>query len=330
MTKMLNLEQARKAILTGDAFILAADEDLLRQLPPGNWIGGTTPYFMDTHGGSINKNDILFTQISSESISYKIKEYDTENLHQIPRDYYRNGFSLIVIPGLSDIHINFAKNCFSYPGIFQTPLTGWITGVHLDSVGKEHPKVFNGQNGKAYMNKALVMHVELPDNKAAHLDIINIFSANDDSDIVEFLETSFEVISCLINGKMMNFSEYLKANHCDPRFPLIADYSGAKINVAFQNVDITKGTVSFYAPVFPGIKYRLTKSISNYELEFSNQLKCRPHSPLFSCNCILNYLYADLQNKKVGSMAPITFGEIAYILLNQTLVGLYIKDIDKL
>ncbi len=330
MTKMLNLEQARKAILSGDAYILAGDEDLLRQLPSGNWIGGTTPYFMGAHGGTINKNDILFTQLPPESISFKIREYNTETLHQIPQDYYRNGFSLIVVPGLSDIHMNFAKHCFSYPGIFQTPLTGWITGVHLDSVGKKHPKVFNGQNGESYTTKALVMHVELPANMAAHLDIINIFSANDSSEVIEFFETSFEATSCLIDGNVMNLAEYLSAKHCDPRFPLIANYSGAKINVAFQKVDLARGTVSFYAPVFPGVKYRLTNPISNYEIEFSSRIKNRPQNPHFSCNCILNYIYADLQNKKIGTMAPITFGEIAYILLNQTLVGLYIKDIDNI
>jgi len=46
-------------------------------------------------------------------------------------------------------------------------------------------------------------------------------------------------------------------------------------------------------------------------------------TPVFSCNCILNYLYADLAGDKALSITgPATFGEIAYVLLNQTLVYL--------
>ena len=46
----------------------------------------------------------------------------------------------------------------------------------------------------------------------------------------------------------------------------------------------------------------------------------------FSCNCVLNYLYAGLEGKKTGEFnGPATFGEIAYQLLNQTLVYLTIS-----
>ena len=44
-------------------------------------------------------------------------------------------------------------------------------------------------------------------------------------------------------------------------------------------------------------------------------------APEFSCNCILNYLYGELEGKVTeGMYGPVTFGEIAYQLLNQTLV----------
>ena len=43
--------------------------------------------------------------------------------------------------------------------------------------------------------------------------------------------------------------------------------------------------------------------------------------PVFSCNCILNYLYGELEGKKTPPYTgPVTFGEVAYQLLNQTLV----------
>jgi hypothetical protein len=47
---------------------------------------------------------------------------------------------------------------------------------------------------------------------------------------------------------------------------------------------------------------------------------------VFACNCILNFLYSGLEGKITeGMYGPITFGEIAFQLLNQTLVYLDVK-----
>ncbi|RME83260.1 MAG: hypothetical protein D6785_06920, partial [Planctomycetota bacterium] len=61
--------------------------------------------------------------------------------------------------------------------------------------------------------------------------------------------------------------------------------------------------------------------VDDYEMEFAKRLSQLQIEPLFSCNCILNYLYGKLEGKKTGNITgPMTFGEIAYVLLNQTLV----------
>lgn len=49
--------------------------------------------------------------------------------------------------------------------------------------------------------------------------------------------------------------------------------------------------------------------------------------PAFSCNCILNFLYGGLEGERALPIGgPATFGEIAYVLLNQTLVYMEIDD----
>ena len=49
-------------------------------------------------------------------------------------------------------------------------------------------------------------------------------------------------------------------------------------------------------------------------------------NPQFVCNCILNFLHANLEGKKSGDVATaMTFGEIAYMLLNQTFVYLTVR-----
>jgi hypothetical protein len=98
------------------------------------------------------------------------------------------------------------------------------------------------------------------------------------------------------------------------------------INTSFQSVDAARG-VQFYAPVFAGMHYKIAAPIEDYATEFRRRVAPRPRAPLFSCNCILNYLYGQLEGKRTeGFVGPITFGEIAYQLVNQTLVFLDVRD----
>ena len=110
----------------------------------------------------------------------------------------------------------------------------------------------------------------------------------------------------------------------DTRVPMIDGPGGS--NVSFQTVDAEGGTVDLYAPVFPGLEYRIAEPISDYLWLFHSALP-RGRRIVFSCNCILNFLYSDLEGKITeGMTGPVTFGEIAYQLLNQTLVYLSIDD----
>ncbi|MCK5268852.1 MAG: hypothetical protein KAR07_11800 [Spirochaetes bacterium] len=122
-----------------------------------------------------------------------------------------------------------------------------------------------------------------------------------------------------------NFSEYLLRNKIDTKFPLVSNYNGTMVNVSFQSVDEKEKLVNLYAPVFQGVKYKLAKPVADYVKEFEDKTISANVNPIFSCNCILNYLYSELEGKKTGNyQGPITFGEIAYQLLNQTMTYLEI------
>jgi hypothetical protein len=85
--------------------------------------------------------------------------------------------------------------------------------------------------------------------------------------------------------------------------------------------------VSLYAPVFTGVKYRIAAPVPDYIGSFAKALP-KGVNPAFSCNCILNFLYSELEGKvTAGITGPVTFGEIAYQLLNQTLVYLTIEKV---
>lgn len=186
----------------------------------------------------------------------------------------------------------------------------------------------NGKTGELLTDQALVMHTELSNDVMVTANIINIFEQSE-GDTIEFQTTGFDVQTATVNGKEVNLADYILKNKIDLRQPLVADYLGAMINVSFRDLDSVSQKVRFYAPVFPGVKYKLAKSFGNYEQEFENALKKQQiDQPIFACNCILNFLYGNLEGKKSGHViCAMTFGEIAYMLLNQTFVYVTISKV---
>jgi hypothetical protein len=315
-------------ITAGKTLILAGESKLLKQLPPGNWIGGTIPYFMTESGGTISQEQIYVTELPAAVTDCAIKTYTTANLANVYQDPSSNGFSVIIIPSGSPVHVDFALHAPGYDLFATRPLVGWISGTHLDDIGRVPPEVFCGLNPQPLTDAAVVMHVGLPDNTYANLKIVNIFAPGT-GDTITFSASGMSATSAMINGAKQNFAAYLQANNIDTKMPLVANYNGAMINTSFQAVDPVTQTVKFYAPVFEGVEYKLAKPITDYVNSFNRQLpRDDVDAIFFSCNCILNFLYSDLEGKQTGGVTgPITFGEIAYQLLNQTMVYLMISKI---
>jgi len=314
--------EAVDLINQGKLLHISGNGDLLKKLPKGNWIGGTTEYFMTDTCGIVTNDKVYVDEFSYNE--YRVSVYDEKTISSITKDAYSNGFSIIILPFDSEVHKEYAKCASSYEDIFLKNILGWVSGVNLNVEGQT-PLAINGQTSEAHSNKAVVMHVSLPEENLVNLGIINIFSENQDSPVIEFMENSFSAGKCLINGQEMIFADYIAQNNIDVKIPLIGDYSGAAINTSFKTIE--NGVVHFYAPVFKDIKYRFANNLASYEDEFKTRLsEFKNIQAVFSCNCILNFLYGDLEGKKMDSFfGPITFGEIAYQLVNQTLVYLVIE-----
>lgn len=318
---MYSVDDIKRMIDQGRRLVLAGDEDLLRELPEGEWIAGTIPYFMTEEGGAFVKDRLFATELPDFAAGSSIKLYDRNSIREVYEDAPENGLSIIIIPGSSLTHLEFALNVATYEGFASKPLIGWISGVELQDLGTRRPKIFCGQLRSGLEDGAVVMHVALPPEKTAHINIVNIFEQGS-GDTIIFLEDGFSAREALVNGKRVNFADYLAENGADIRFPLVADYYGAMINVSFLSVDEESGEVIFYAPVFKGVEYKLARPITDYVADFTRRMPSDSFKKIvFSCNCILNYFYSELAGKKTGGLTgPITFGEIAYLLLNQTLV----------
>jgi hypothetical protein len=327
---IFSVVEVTRLITQGRILLLAGEEALLRQLPPGKWIGGTIPYFIaPEQGGVVSRNMIFATDISAVAADVSIQVYDPEGLAEVYVDAPQSSCSFLIVPAASAVHSSFALNGPHYREFGARPLIGWVAGVHLGDLRTEKPKVFDGSTGQAHEQEAVVMHLTLTPGKAVDVGILNIFEQGD-GDTLTFGADGFSCTEVLVNGVRENFADYIAHHHLDTKLPLVADYYGALVNISFQGID-PGGEVKFYAPVFSGIRYKHARPISNYGAAFSEQLRTiRPSADhiVFSCNCILNYLYSDLEGHKTGPfVGPITFGEIAYQLLNQTLVYLEVHDV---
>lgn len=323
---LCTLEEASATISTGAVVAVAGDESLLSHLPRGNWIGGTIPYFMAPTGGTQTTDRVFVTELPVEPRLFASQMYSAAQLPAVVTDAPSNGFSLIIIPSESPAHVEYAEHAPDYPGLFLEPIVGWIAGVALEDVGRVLPRVFDGRSGESSTDDAIVLRGKLPFNKSARIDIINPFHGGE-GDAITFERTGFTASECVVSGHSRNFAEYLGEIGADTRLPLVADYHGAQINTSILTVDPASGMVTFFAPVFTGIEYRLAKPVGDYAASFAVEVERAGVDAAFACNCILNYRYGALEGKTTGHVVgPITFGEVAYQLMNQTLVYLSIVD----
>lgn len=321
MTGLFTRDAAADLIASGKHLLIAGDEALLAALPNGDWIGGTIPYFMTSDGGLRTEERVFVTELPDQS-SATIRRYDVASLPGLAADHPGHGFTILLIPAFTKVHTEFAKNVAHYPGIFDRPLVGWISGVALDDIGIVQPRVFDGFSGTSSTDHAIAMHVGLPARDQVSVDIVNLFRAGD-GDAIGFVEPSFSVTDAMINGTLTNLARYLNEQGTDSKLPLVADYNGAMVNVSIRKIDAATGIVDFFAPVFPGLDYHVAAPVGDYVADFAAALDPDGPEPAFACNCILNYVYAGLDGRSIAPLVgPMTFGEIAYMLLNQTAVHL--------
>jgi len=323
---MFTPDETANLIRSGQFLALAGDEAILRQLPAGNWIGGTIPYFVGEQGGLQSRGLVHVTGLAGRECDARIIDYTSSTLPGLPADAPEHGYTVLIVPALSALHSEFAANASEYEDLFMKPLIGWIAGVHLDDLGKVSPKVVNGLTGQVSDSQAVAMHVPLPATRIAMVRILNLFHQGQ-GDVLTFPRGGFAVTDCEVNGRPAQFAQYVQENGLDTTRPLVADYNGAQINVSFQAVDAVQGQVSFYAPVFSGVEYRHAAPVGDYVQEFDALVSGTQVNPHFACNCILNYLFGKLEGRRTGELTgPMTFGEIGYQLLNQTLVYLEFVD----
>ncbi|MCI4661707.1 MAG: hypothetical protein MRY63_07820 [Neomegalonema sp.] len=322
---MLTVAEAGKLIESGAVLLVAGSQEAMAQLPKGRWIGGTAVYFLTEEGGMVDRERVFCTHIE-RATDAKTVVLPAAEIGKLAADRFSHGFTGILIPGFSSAHTEFALKAAEIEGVFDQPLLGWIAGVHLTEIGSTKPQVFDGSTGIAHEDGAALLHVELPADADIDFDIVNLFEQGDAAgQTFVFDESGFSAKTARVNGESVDLARYYNENGFDTRWPLVANYAGAMVNVSVNAVNADSGEVTFYAPVIAGVEYRIAKPVENYVASFAEKAGTGG-AEAFSCNCILNYLYGELEGKHTGDFTgPATFGEIAYMLLNQTMVRFSVK-----
>lgn len=313
----ITLEETISKINEGKILHIAADESLLCRLPKGKWIGGTTPYFISDEGGILSKEVLCVNEIDYAE-DFNIVTYSADDVFKIVEDSYDNGLAIIIMPFGSEVSVKYAREAPDVEELFMHPVIGWLSGSDLNDRGEM--KVYNGSAGESYTDKAVVMYIKLPEGKTAMINMIKIFTDDKSEPAIRFHDNNLSAEKCTVDGEEVSFAEYIDKKGVDPRMPLVADYNGAYINTSIKGVE--NGVVEFYGPVFKDIEYRFAKNVEDYTGEFLSKIEAAGnHDPVFTCNCILNFVYGNLAGIKIPSYTgPVTFGEVAYQLVNQTLV----------
>lgn len=325
---ILERPEVEQKIKDGEFLVLAGDEKTLTSLPSGNWIGGTIPYFMSEDGGCIDQEKIYVTTLIgvNNEQAPRITMYDSASISRIAQEAPKHGFTLLIMPAGSDVHMDYAQHAPEFPNMYFSPIVGWIAGTHLDDLSSSKAKTgFGPAGGMLAEDKAVVMHVPLSEAQNANVKIVNLFTP-DDGAAITFKDGGFNVDACDIDGKTASLSTFIKEQNIDTRLPLVADYCGVMVNVSIQ--EVLDGQVNLYAPVFPNVTYHFANPIGDYVGEFDKAVSSEgTPSSSFCCNCILNFMYGELEGKKTGQMTgPMTFGEVAYQLVNQTMAYLTVEN----
>lgn len=323
--QLFSIDETNQLINSGRKLIITADEILLDKLDKGDWIGGTIPYFMTDAGGEKSKDRLFVDDLTDIGTDFKFLEYDAQSIDSITTNNFENGFVILILPFGSEIQKNFSLNCLNYTDLLKNPLLGYVAGFDLNDNNNPTSYVYYGKNRGKSGIKGAAIHVALPENEVARVEIINPNSIDDNSPVFTFPVTSFEQSDCKIDGIDGNIADYLiSIGHPTMGIPLISSTNGTLINRDIQLIDKENRKVNFFSPVYSDEKYKLAKKSEDFTSLFKNKLQIDKNEAVYSCLCLSFYLLGNLENKSININGAFTFGEIAYQLLNQTAVFLLI------
>jgi len=323
---LFTLEEVIRKVENKEFLIVLGNDELLQQLPKGNWIGVSAYYFMTKERG-LSTNEKLYVQnLSNYSESVTIKSYKEDQTQDILKDRIAGGFTYLLMAPLTKVAENYATEVLSDISLYSIPILGFIGGAKYEDVQSGHKSYcYNGITGQRSDEEAIAIHVKLKQSFSPRIEILNIFEPELEGPRFNFDQNSFAVTDCTVDGQKRNLYDYMLENDIGRAYPLISNHNGALLNCSIFQLDQENKTVYLASPTRKGKTYFLAKPFDDYMKAFQARFDTIDKSNIvISFNCYYNYFFGKLEGKKLEIGGPITYGEIAYQLLNQTMVYLRI------
>ena len=328
-SKLYTKEEVIDFINAGRIMLLTGSEKALSGLPKGNWIAGTSLYVVDYEGKS-EEEKIFVDDFTLIAKSCKVAVYDKNNIKDIAVNGFDNGFAVVTMPIDSEVYYEFSINALSFDSMFKNPVVGYVAATKFEDYGKKSPKTSSGLDGNLTSDLAVVLYVELPDYLTARAEIENFETIDTNTPEIVFPKDGFTQSECTIDGKPGNIADYFE-NVVKPKLggytQMITSQNGALINRDVKIVDTKKGEVTFFSPTYAGDKYFLVKNGADYLKMFNDKLGSK-RSDIATCfSCISYFFGGNFEGRHVVKNGVYAFGEIAYQLLNKTIVTLEIDRV---
>jgi hypothetical protein len=312
-----------KLIKAGHILVLAGAEQDLASLPAGNWIGGTASCFLVDGRLVRAEGTLIYADFSAAALKAELRPLNDRQIQELSSYYPDNGFAVIIMPGQSALLQATATSMPDWPGLYNAPLAGWVSAVPLDQLGHMQPKVFCG-NGTPRQDIAALMYVTLPCEMFAALNIINPFDTPSRTSL-RFSTGGYQIPGlCLLDGQRADLTRLIANGSIDPSPPLTADRDGALLNNSIIASDPASGMLTFLSPVDPSLTYRFAEPPPVFQDAFARAARGvdLPGAVLSSiCAAGLHRLTEEIR-PMLPAIAPVTFGQIGYTVLTQTIACL--------
>jgi hypothetical protein len=325
-SRLETVDAVAARIRRGESLLLSGDPQLLAKLPNGNWLAGSIPYFHDAQGMRESREVIGVDTLPREATGMRIEVLSATEVASVAQRAQPGEYVYVIAPAFSEAVNAFVAQEHEIPGLLNQPVVGWVSGVALSEIGATKPVVVDGRTGTIHDNALVCAYIALPRFVRPVAKIVNVFTPGDGPTIeVENDGTTHTYV--IADGKRRLFADILKETHHDVRFPLVTNSVGARFNVSFQSVEESTGEVKMFLPLIPGIEYRLAKPLTDYRQALVDTIaREQPADPAHTSFCVLHYAHGSLANHHIGNFhAALAFGEIAYIMHNQTVVFLSIE-----
>ena len=315
---LCRLHDASEFLAGGAPCVVAGSAELLRRLPRGNWIGGTSTFAFTPEGGEELSDQVVLSTFPQQVRLAGIQRYGVGGLALLAEDSPREGFTVVIVPHGSPVHSVFAREATRGWPAGERNLFGWMSGIQRGRhIGR--PQVYFGPIAHCIEDEIVAMHFEVEPGWKAATRADSIYRGSPGEPIL-FPADGFSATHAIVGGQIVNFARYLSAGGMDIARPLASVHAGREILTCISSVDPEAGIVLFHAPVFRDVEYRFAGKIAD-PVAATRKLIADPgpEKTVISCLCLLSYIEGGAEDFS-GSFCdgPVTSGEIAPLPTTRT------------